>query len=180
MNYFYIVWYYYFVLISNVVWSVDELVVVFDVSFDDVIFFVVDVEGKVMLDGVIDVMFVGVEFLVWIVIVFVVIKEVEDLVVLLVFNMEDIFGFVDEIFVVWSFDVVEVCVILVELVVDKIDMEDDFLEGVVVLMSEVFKLLNIYVVIYSKKKIFYGNSLYCIIWLIVNYLRYRDMSYCNF
>lgn len=180
MNYFYIVWYYYFVLISNVVWSVDELVVVFDVSFDDVIFFVVDVEGKVMLDGVIDVMFVGVEFLVWIVIVFVVIKEVEDLVVLLVFNMEDIFGFVDEIFVVWSFDVVEVCVIEVELVVDKIDKEDDFLEGVVVLMSEVFKLLNIYVVIYSKKKIFYCNSLYCIIWLIVNYLRYRDMSYCNF
>lgn len=112
-----------------------------------------------MLDGVIDVMFVGVEFLVWVVIIFVVIKEVEDLVVLLVFNMEDIFGFVDEIFVVWSFDVVEVCVILVELVVDKIDMEDDFLEGVVVLMSEVFKLLNIYVVIYSKKKIFYGNSL---------------------
>lgn len=158
MNYFYIVWYYYFVLISNVVWSVDELVVVFDVSFDDVIFFVVDVEGNVVLDGIVDVMFVGVEFLVWIVIVFVVIKEVEDLVVLLVFNMEDIFGFVDEIFVVWSFDVVEVCVILVELVVDKIDMEDDFLEGVVVLMSEVFKLLNIYVVIYSKKKIFYGNS----------------------
>lgn len=180
MNYFYIVWYYYFVLISNVVWSVDELVVVFDVSFDDVIFFVVDVEGKVMLDGVIDVMFVGVEFLVWVVIIFVVIKEVEDLVVLLVFNMEDIFGFVDEIFVVWSFDVVEVCVIGVELVVDKIDKEDDFLEGVVVLMSEVFKLLNIYVVIYSKKKLFYGNSLYFIIWLIVNYLRYRDMSYGNF
>lgn len=180
MNCFYIVWYYYFVLISNVVWSVDELVVVFDVSFDDVIFFEVDVEGNVMLDGIVDVMFVGVEFLVWIVIVFVVIKEVEDLVVLLVFNMEDIFGFVDEIFVVWSFDVVEVCVILVELVVDKIDMEDDFLEGVVVLMSEVFKLLNIYVVNYSKKKIFYGNSLYFIIWLIVNYLRYREMSYGNF
>lgn len=133
-----------------------------------------------MLDGIVDVMFVGVEFLVWIVIVFVVIKEVEDLVVLLVFNMEDIFGFVDEIFVVWSFDVVEVCVIGVELVVDKIDKEDDFLEGVVVLMSEVFKLLNIYVVIYSKKKIFYCNSLYCIIWLIVNYLRYREMSYGNF
>lgn len=180
MNYFYIVWYYYFVLISNVVWSVDELVVVFDVSFDDVIFFEVDVEGNVVLDGIVDVMFVGVEFLVWIVIVFVVIKEVEDLVVLLVFNMEDIFGFVDEIFEVWSFDVVEVCVIGVELVVDKIDKEDDFLEGVVVLMSEVFKLLNIYVVIYRKKKIFYGNSLYCIIWLIVNYLRYRDMSYGNF
>lgn len=158
MNYFYIVWYYYFVLISNVVWSVDELVVVFDVSFDDVIFFVVDVEGNVVLDGIVDVMFVGVEFLVWVVIIFVVIKEVGGLVVLLVFNMEDIFGFVDEIFVVWSFDVVEVCVIEVELVVDKIDKEDDFLEGVVVLMSEVFKLLNIYVVIYSKKKIFYGNS----------------------
>lgn len=180
MNYFYIVWYYYFVLISNVVWSVDELVVVFDVSFDDVIFFEVDVEGNVVLDGIVDVMFVGVEFLVWVVIIFVVIKEVGGLVVLLVFNMEDIFGFVDEIFVVWSFDVVEVCVIGVELVVDKIDKEDDFLEGVVVLMSEVFKLLNIYVVIYSKKKLFYGNSLYFIIWLIVNYLRYRDMSYCNF
>lgn len=46
---------------------------------------------------------------------------------------------------------------------DKIDKEDDFSEGVVVLMSEVPKLLNIYVVIYRKKKIFHGNSLYCII-----------------
>lgn len=48
---------------------------------------------------------------------------------------------------------------------DKIDKEDDLSEGVVVLMSEVPKLLNtcIYVVIYSKKKIFHGNSLYCII-----------------
>lgn len=46
---------------------------------------------------------------------------------------------------------------------DKIDTEDDLSEGVVVLISEVPKLLNIYVVIYSKKKIFHGNSLYCII-----------------
>lgn len=46
---------------------------------------------------------------------------------------------------------------------DKIDKEDDFSEGVVVLMSEVPKLLNIYVVNYSKKKIFHGNSLYSII-----------------
>lgn len=46
---------------------------------------------------------------------------------------------------------------------DKIDKEDDLSEGVVVLMSEVPKLFNIYVVIYSKKKIFYGNSLYCVI-----------------
>lgn len=46
---------------------------------------------------------------------------------------------------------------------DKIDKEDDLSEGVVVLISEVPKLLNIYVVIYSKKEIFHGNSLYSII-----------------
>lgn len=46
---------------------------------------------------------------------------------------------------------------------DKIDKEDDLSEGVVVLISEVPKLLNIYVVIYSKKKKFHGNSLYSII-----------------
>lgn len=179
MNYFHIVWYHYLVLISNVVWSVDESVVASDVSLDDVISFEMDVEGNVMSDGIADVMLVGVDFLVRIVTVSVVTKEVEDPAVLPVLNTEDISGPVDEILVVWSSDVVEVCVTLVESVVDKIDTEDDLSEGVVVLMSEVPKLLNIYVVIYSKKKIFHGNSLYCIIWLIVNYSRHREMSYGN-
>lgn len=147
MNCFHIVWYYYLVLISNVVWSVDESVVASDVSLDDVISFEVDVEGNVTSDGIADAMLVGVEFLVRIVTGSVVTKEVEDPAVLPVLNTEDISGPVDEILVVWSSDVVEVCVTLVESVVDKIDTEDDLSEGVVVLMSEVPKLLNIYVVI---------------------------------
>lgn len=147
MNYFHIVWYYYLVLISNVVWSVDESVVASDVSLDDVISFEVDVEGNVTSDGIADVMLVGVEFWVRIVTGSVVTKEVEDPAVLPVLNTEDISGPVDEILVVWSSDVVEVCVNGVESVVDKTDKEDDLSEGVVVLMSEVPKLLNIYVVI---------------------------------
>lgn len=147
MNYFHIVWYYYLVLISNVVWSVDESVVASDVSLDDVISFEVDVEGNVTSDGIADVMLVGVEFWVRIVTGSVVTKEVEDPAVLPVLNTEDISGPVDEILVVWSSDVVEVCVTGVESVVDKTDKEDDLSEGVVVLMSEVPKLLNIYVVI---------------------------------
>lgn len=147
MNCFHIVWYYYLVLISNVVWSVDESVVASDVSLDDVISFEVDVEGNVTSDGIADAMLVGVEFLVRIVTGSVVTKEVEDPAVLPVLNTEDISGPVDEILVVWSSDVVEVCVTGVESVVDKTDKEDDLSEGVVVLMSEVPKLLNIYVVI---------------------------------
>lgn len=143
MNYFHIVCYHYLVLISNVVWSVDESVVASDVSLDDVISFAVDVEGNVTSDGVIDVMLVGVEFLVRVVTISVVTKEVGDPAVLPVLNTEDISGPVDEILVVWSSDVVEVCVTGVESVVDKIDKEDDLSEGVVVLMSEVPKLLNI-------------------------------------
>lgn len=147
MNCFHIVWYYYLVLISNVVWSVDESVVASDVSLDDVISFEVDVEGNVTSDGIADAMLVGVEFLVRIVTGSVVTKEVEDPAVLPVLNTEDISGPVDEILEVWSSDVVEVCVTGVESVVDKTDKEDDLSEGVVVLMSEVPKLLNIYVVI---------------------------------
>lgn len=71
-----------------------------DVSLDDVISFEVDVEGNVMSDGIADVMLVGVEFLVRIVTVSVVTKEVEDPAVLPVLNTEDIFGPVDEILVV--------------------------------------------------------------------------------
>lgn len=68
-----------------------------DVSLDDVISFEVDVEGNVVSDGIADVMLVGVEFLVRIVTVSVVTKEVEDPAVLPVLNTEDIFGPVDEI-----------------------------------------------------------------------------------
>lgn len=71
-----------------------------DVSLDDVISFAVDVEGKVTSDGVIDVMLVGVEFLVRVVTISVVTKEVEDPSVLPVLNTEDISGPVDEILVV--------------------------------------------------------------------------------
>lgn len=71
-----------------------------DVSLDDVISFEVDVEGNVMSDGIADVMLVGVEFLVRIVTVSVVTKEVEDPSVLPVLNTEDISGPVDEILVV--------------------------------------------------------------------------------
>lgn len=71
-----------------------------DVSLDDVISFAVDVEGKVTSDGVTDVMLVGVEFLVRVVTIFVVTKEVEDPAVLPVLNTEDISGPVDEILVV--------------------------------------------------------------------------------
>lgn len=71
-----------------------------DVSLDDVISFEVDVEGNVMSDGVIDVMLVGVEFLVRVVTISVVTKEVEDPSVLPVLNTEDISGPVDEILVV--------------------------------------------------------------------------------
>lgn len=68
-----------------------------DVSLDDVISFEVDVEGNVVSDGIADVMLVGVEFLVRIVTVSVVTKEVEDPAVLPVLNTEDISGPVDEI-----------------------------------------------------------------------------------
>lgn len=71
-----------------------------DVSLDDVISFAVDVEGNVVSDGIADVMLVGVEFLVRIVTVSVVTKEVEDPAVLPVLNTEDISGPVDEILVV--------------------------------------------------------------------------------
>lgn len=71
-----------------------------DVSLDDVISFEVDVDGNVMSDGIADVMLVGVEFLVRIVTVSVVTKEVEDPAVLPVLNTEDISGPVDEILVV--------------------------------------------------------------------------------
>lgn len=71
-----------------------------DVSLDDVISFEVDVEGNVVSDGIADVMLVGVEFLVRIVTVSVVTKEVEDPAVLPVLNTEDISGPVDEILVV--------------------------------------------------------------------------------
>lgn len=71
-----------------------------DVSLDDVISFAVDVEGKVTSDGVTDVMLVGVEFLVRVVTISVVTKEVEDPSVLPVLNTEDISGPVDEILVV--------------------------------------------------------------------------------
>lgn len=71
-----------------------------DVSLDDVISFEVDVEGNVMSDGIADVMLVGVEFLVRIVTVSEVTKEVEDPAVLPVLNTEDISGPVDEILVV--------------------------------------------------------------------------------
>lgn len=71
-----------------------------DVSLDDVISFAVDVEGKVTSDGVIDVMLFGVEFLVRVVTISVVTKEVEDPSVLPVLNTEDISGPVDEILVV--------------------------------------------------------------------------------
>lgn len=71
-----------------------------DVSLDDVISFEVDVEGNVMSDGIADVMLVGVEFLVRIVTVSVVTKEVKDPAVLPVLNTEDISGPVDEILVV--------------------------------------------------------------------------------
>lgn len=71
-----------------------------DVSLDDVISFEVDVEGNVMSDGIADVMLVGVEFLVRIVTVSVVTKEVEDPAVLPVLNTEDISGPVDKILVV--------------------------------------------------------------------------------
>lgn len=71
-----------------------------DVSLDDVISFEVDVEGNVMSDGIADVMLVGVEFLVRIVTVSVVTKEVEDPAVLPVLNTEDLSGPVDEILVV--------------------------------------------------------------------------------
>lgn len=70
------------------------------VSLDDVISFEVDVEGNVMSDGIADVMLVGVEFLVRIVTVSEVTKEVEDPAVLPVLNTEDISGPVDEILVV--------------------------------------------------------------------------------
>lgn len=71
-----------------------------DVSLDDVISFEMDVEGNVMSDGIADVMLVGVDFLVRIVTVSVVTKEVEDPAVLPVLNTEDISGPVDEILVV--------------------------------------------------------------------------------
>lgn len=71
-----------------------------DVSLDDVISFEVDVEGNVMSDGIADVMLVGVEFLVRIVTVSEVTKEVEDPAVLPVLNTEDISGPVDDILVV--------------------------------------------------------------------------------
>lgn len=71
-----------------------------DVSLDDVISFEVDVEGNVVSDGIADVMLVGVDFLVRIVTVSVVTKEVEDPAVLPVLNTEDISGPVDEILVV--------------------------------------------------------------------------------
>lgn len=71
-----------------------------DVSLDDVISFEVDVEGNVMSDGIADVMLVGVEFLVRVVTVSVVTKEVEDPAVLPVLNTEDISGPVDDILVV--------------------------------------------------------------------------------
>lgn len=71
-----------------------------DVSLDDVISFEVDVEGNVMSDGIADVMLVGVEFLVRIVTVSVVTKEVKDPAVLPVLNTEDISGPVDDILVV--------------------------------------------------------------------------------
>lgn len=66
-----------------------------DVSLDDVISFAV--EGKVTSDGVTDLMLVGVEFLVRVVTISVVTKEVEDPAVLPVLNTEDISGPVDEI-----------------------------------------------------------------------------------
>lgn len=68
-----------------------------DVSLDDVISFEVDVEGNVVSDGIADVMLVGVEFLVRVVTISVVTKEVEDPAVLPVLNTEDISGPVDEI-----------------------------------------------------------------------------------
>lgn len=71
-----------------------------DVSLDDVISFAVDVEGNVVSDGIADVMLVGVEFLVRVVTISVVTKEVEDPAVLPVLNTEDISGPVDEILVV--------------------------------------------------------------------------------
>lgn len=71
-----------------------------DVSLDDVISFEVDVEGNVMSDGIADVMLVGVEFLVRVVTISVVTKEVEDPAVLPVLNTEDISGPVDDILVV--------------------------------------------------------------------------------
>lgn len=71
-----------------------------DVSLDDVISFEMDVEGNVMSDGIADVMLVGVDFLVRIVTVSVVTKEVEDPAVLPVLNTEDISGPVDDILVV--------------------------------------------------------------------------------
>lgn len=68
-----------------------------DVSLDDVISFEVYGEGKVVSDGIADVMLVGVEFLVRVVTISVVTKEVEDPAVLPVLNTEDISGLVDEI-----------------------------------------------------------------------------------
>lgn len=70
------------------------------VSLDDVISFVADVEGNVTSDGVTDIILVGVEFLVRVVTVSVVTKEVEDLGVLPVLNTEDISGPVVETLVV--------------------------------------------------------------------------------
>lgn len=71
-----------------------------DVSLDDVISFEVDVEGNVMSDGIADVMLVGVEFLVRVVTISVVTKEVGGPAVLPVLNTEDISGPVDDILVV--------------------------------------------------------------------------------
>lgn len=70
------------------------------VSLDDVISFVADVEGNVTSEGVTDIMLVGVEFLVRVVTVSIVTKEVEDLAVLPVLNTEGISGPVVETLVV--------------------------------------------------------------------------------
>lgn len=170
------------------VWSVDKSEVASDVikpvvSLDDVISFAADVEGNVTSDGVTDIILVGVEFLVRVVTVSVVTKEVEDLGVLPVLNTEDISGPVVETLVVWSSVVAEVCVTGVESVVDKIDKEDDIWEGVVVLMSEVpnYRIcMSSFIAIVKKgKKIFDGGSLYYIIWLIVNCSRHREMCCGN-
>lgn len=65
-----------------------------------VISFAADVEGNVTSDGVTDIILVGVGFLVRVVTVSVVTKEVEDLAVLAVLNTEDRSGPVVETLVV--------------------------------------------------------------------------------
>lgn len=145
-------------MISNVVWSVDKSVVASDVIkpvVSLVISFAADVEGNVTSDGVTDIILVGVGFLVRVVTVSVVTKEVEDLAVLAVLNTEDRSGPVVETLVVWNSVVAEVCVTGVESVVDRIDKEDDIWEGVVDLMSEVpnYRIfMSSFIVIVKKRK----------------------------